>query len=221
MAESYRERRTQENPIWLAVLSDLMTNLMLFFLVLYGFTRQPEEMRKSMTAALSDRFKGKKVDYALAKAEKVVKKFQEEETASRIDNLVKDKGIQEYTQVEISEKYVKITLKTPVLFSPGSSALKEEAMISLKEVSKALRLLPNSVIVEGHTDNVPISTKMYSSNWELSVARAYSVIDFLIKAGIPPDRFVAAGYGEYKAIASNDTEEGRMQNRRIEINVVR
>ncbi|MDO8734146.1 MAG: flagellar motor protein MotB, partial [Elusimicrobiota bacterium] len=100
MAE-YREKRSHDNPIWLAVLSDLMTNLMLFFLVLYGFTRQPEEVRKSMTRALEDRFRGKQTDAAVVRAERVVKKFQEEETASRIDNLVKDKGLQEYTQVEI------------------------------------------------------------------------------------------------------------------------
>ena len=97
MAE-YRERRsdrrTQENPIWLAVLSDLMTNLMLFFLVLYGFTRQPDDVRKSMTQTLSDRFKGKQVDKTLINAEKAVKKIEEEETAARITNLVKDKGLQ-------------------------------------------------------------------------------------------------------------------------------
>ena len=220
MAE-YREKRSNDNPIWLAVLSDLMTNLMLFFLVLYGFTRQPEEVKKAMARALEDRFRGKQTDAAVVRAERVVKKFQEEETASRIDNLVKDKGLQEYTQVEISEKYVKITLKTPVLFAPGSSSLKNEAAVSLREVAKALKPLANSVVVEGHTDNVPIKTAAYSSNWELSVARAYSVIEFFEKMGIKPERFVAAGYGEFKPVASNDTEEGRLQNRRIEINIVR
>jgi len=221
MAEASRENKRQENPIWLAVLSDLMTNLMLFFLVLYGFTRQPEEMRKAMTNALSDEFKGKKVDTALVKAERVVKKIQEEETAARIDNLVKDKGLQEYTQVEVNEKYVKITLKTPVLFSPGLALLKDEAKASLKEVAKAVKILPNAIIVEGHTDNTAINTEIYSSNWELSIARAYSVIDFLVKMGINPEKFVAAGYGEFRPVASNDTEDGRMQNRRIEINIVR
>jgi len=213
--------KTHDNPIWLAVLSDLMTNLMLFFLVLYGFTRQPEDVRKAMTNALSDRFKGKQVDATLVKAEKVVKRFQEEETAARIDNLVKDKGLQEYTQVEIDEKYVKITLKTPVLFSPASAALKDEAKKSLREVAKAIRALPNAVIVEGHTDNVPIVGGQYSSNWELSVARAYSVVDFLVSQGVKPERFITAGYGEYRPLESNDTEEGRSRNRRIEINVVR
>jgi chemotaxis protein MotB len=198
-----------------------MTNLMLFFLVLYGFTRQPEEVRKQMTRALEDRFRGKQADAAVTRAENIVKKIGEEETASRIDNLVKNKGLQEYTQVEISEKYVKITLKTPVLFAAGSPALKDAATLSLKEVAKALTLLKNQIIVEGHTDNVPIKTAVYSSNWELSVARAYSVIEFFENTGIKPERFIAAGYGEFKPVASNETEEGRMQNRRIEINVVR
>jgi len=221
MAELFIEKRRQENPIWLAVLSDLMTNLMLFFLVLYGFTRQPEEMRKAMTSALSDEFRGKKVDAAVVKAERAVKKIEEEETAARINNLVQNKGLKEYTEVQIDEKYVKITLKTPVLFSAGSPFLKDEAKASLLEVAKAIQLLPNSVIVEGHTDNTPMNTESYASNWELSIARAYSVIDFLVKTGIKPERFVAAGYGEFKPVASNSTEEGRMQNRRIEINIVR
>ena len=94
-------------------------------------------------------------------------------------------------------------------------------MTSLTEVAKAIRPLPNSVIVEGHTDNVPISAGIYQSNWELSVARAYSVIDFLTNMGVKPERFIAAGYGEFKPVTDNGTEEGRMQNRRIEINVVR
>jgi chemotaxis protein MotB len=193
---------------------------MLFFLVLYGFTRQPEETRRAMTNALSDRFKGKQTDVMAAKAEKVVKKFQEEETAARIDNLVKDKGLQEFTKVAIDEKYVRITLKTPVLFGSGSAVLKDEAKASLREVAKALKPLTNSVIVEGHTDNVP-AAGAYASNWELSVARAYSVIEFLVSQGIRPERFVTAGFGEYRPVAANDNEDNRSKNRRIEINIVR
>ncbi len=79
----------------------------------------------------------------------------------------------------------------------------------------------NSIIAEGHTDNVPIHTQQYQSNWELSSARAFSVIYFFINKGIPPERLVAHGFGEYRPASSNEDDAGRAKNRRIEITVVR
>jgi chemotaxis protein MotB len=95
-------------------------------------------------------------------------------------------------------------------------------MTALAGVSKVLAAVPNKVIIEGHTDNQPLAGGKYPSNWELSVARAYSVIEYFSKEkGISPERFIAAGYGEYRPVASNETLEGRAQNRRIEIVLLR
>ena len=100
-----------------------------------------------------------------------------------------------------------------------SPALRKE----LRQLGKVLQLLPNPILVEGHTDNVPIrASKKHSSNWALSVARADDVIHFFTEeCGLSPSRFVAAVYGEYRPIADNDTLEGRAKNRRIEISLLR
>ena len=82
--------------------------------------------------------------------------------------------------------------------------------------------MENPIIVEGHTDNVPISSAKYRSNFELSAARAFSVINYFINSEkIAPVRFSTFGYGEYKPVASNETESDRAKNRRIEINIIR
>ena len=79
----------------------------------------------------------------------------------------------------------------------------------------------NPVLVEGHSDNLPIVGGGYRSNWELSAARSFSVIKFLISQDMDPQRFHARGYGEYRPLAANDTREGRKRNRRIEISLIR
>jgi chemotaxis protein MotB len=85
----------------------------------------------------------------------------------------------------------------------------------LRDVSAIIKPLPNNIIVEGHTDNVPIKTILFPSNWELSSVRAASVVHLLGRFGIDPNRMAAIGYGEHKPIASNDDKDGRQKNRRV------
>ena len=113
-------------------------------------------------------------------------------------------------------------LANPVLFGLGESELKPSAILVLHQVAVLLKDIPNAVLVEGHTDDKPISRGDFHSNWELSVARAFGVIRYFIEEeNIPPQRLSAVGYGEYKPLYPNDTEENRAKNRRIEINIVR
>ncbi len=86
---------------------------------------------------------------------------------------------------------------------------------------RPIQEFPNDIIIEGHTDNVPITGGKYQSNWELSVARAVSVIDFFTDRGIEPKKLVAGGYGEFHPAYPNDTPEHRARNRRIEITILR
>jgi chemotaxis protein MotB len=124
-------------------------------------------------------------------------------------------------ELQFNEKRVKLILKEAVLFDSGSAELKEQAKRILKGVIDELKKLPNDIIVEGHTDNVPIRGGIYRSNFELSMARAYSVIKFMQDEGIDPKRLSGIGYGEYKPIADNSTQEGRAKNRRIEISILK
>jgi len=110
---------------------------------------------------------------------------------------------------------IEIEIKAKMLFSSGKTVLSSAAMDALRDVSRSLLDIPNPVQVEGHSDNVPIRSQTYRSNWELSAARAASVVHFLSGQGIRPQRLAAVGLGEYRPIASNDTIEGRIKNRRI------
>jgi chemotaxis protein MotB len=93
--------------------------------------------------------------------------------------------------------------------------LSQKAQPALKKIAEVINALPNVINVEGHTDNIPIGTLAFPSNWDLSSARATSVVQELVKAGISPTRLSAIGYGEFHPIGDNETEEGRFKNRRV------
>ncbi len=123
-------------------------------------------------------------------------------------------------QVKLSELQGKLTVRmsAKVLFPSGSATISADGKGTLRKVADAFASIHDRIIrVEGHTDNVPIHTARFPSNWELSAARAIAVVRFLQERGIDPTLLGAAGYAEYQPIASNDTQEGRAENRRIEI----
>ncbi len=206
------ERRRGRSPIWLTIYSDLMTNLMLFFLMLFGTSRMASELQKTI-------YKSIRVEFS-REEEIFVKK--EEDAIKRMLNYVEERRLRSFATVKVSEQRVKIMLANPVLFDLGESELKPSAIAVLRQVARLLGDIPNAVLVEGHTDDRPIIGDKFRSNWELSTARAFSVIRYFIeKENIAPERLSAVGYGEYRPLYPNDTEENRAKNRRIEINIVR
>lgn len=215
-----REQESTIERIWTIIYSDMITNLMLFFLMLYGLSRMTGDARSEIMKNMEEKFRGK-ADVE-AKAQKVLKNMKEEDAAAKVTSAMEKQGVNEYTSVEINEKQIKITLTIPVLFASGEAVLTSQAKNVLTGVSKAIAAVPNKVIIEGHTDNVPVKSAKYRSNWELSVARAYSVVDYFVSGrGLDPGRFVVAGYGEYRPVADNATPDGRAENRRIEILMIR
>jgi chemotaxis protein MotB len=147
-----------------------------------------------------------------------------EETQKQYDALVQglskevEKG---QLQVRQYKNMLSVDLAEQVFFDSGSATLKEDGKDVLKKVGGALKGYENKIIrVVGHTDNVPVLKSPFPSNWDLSVARATTVVRFLQEAGVPPGRMIAAGRGEYSPVAPNDTPEGRQKNRRIEIMLI-
>lgn len=123
-------------------------------------------------------------------------------------------------KLAMTERGLVLTFLDEIFFDSGKSEVKPEAFPILEKVSRVLReTVPDSpVAVEGHTDNQPIIYSGWKSNWELSSARALAVVHhFIDKEGLSPDRVRAVGFGEYHPVASNDTPEGRRQNRRVEV----
>ncbi len=124
-------------------------------------------------------------------------------------------------KVRIVDGRMVVVLASDVLFASGSASLSKDGKASIAEVAQLLASIPDRKFqIEGHTDNVPISTAQYPSNWELASARAITVLKTMIDAGMPHQRISAASFGDSKPAAANDTSEGKAANRRIEIIIV-
>lgn len=144
---------------------------------------------------------------------------------TQISDLVSEKFTQlindQMIQVSSNELWLQIELKDSILFSSGSADTSEQAQKIFDEIADILKGYSNPVQVEGFTDNIPIKSVKYPTNWELSTARACAIVKYLASKGIAPERLSAVGYGEYQPVAANDTEQGRAQNRRVTIMVAK
>ena len=137
--------------------------------------------------------------------------------AAQVEEMVKETGLGEQVQVMGGKRGVRIRVKGGLLFEPGAAQLRTQAGEFLNGIAKVLNKSKFFLLIEGHTDNIPISTDKFPSNWELSSARASAVVRYLTeKAGINPVRMAAIGLGPNFPIASNEDAEGRAQNRRVE-----
>lgn len=144
-----------------------------------------------------------------------------EELAEKIEEAMDEQGIAKDVEMEVTSQYVQLSLKGALLFDSGSNQLKEEAKPIMAKLGLILNRYAESVIeIEGHTDNVPISSARYANNNELSSARALSVFDYFIETtDLDPAMIKHSGRGEYVPIADNSTPEGRAKNRRVEIKI--
>ena len=116
-----------------------------------------------------------------------------------------------------SDFWIEVEMKTDILFPSGSARLADNAVNIIEQLGGVLAPFPNPIRVEGHTDNKPIKTAVFYSNWELSAARAGSVVRVLSTHGVGPDRLAVIGYGEQRPLKGNDTADGRNANRRVVI----
>ncbi len=162
--------------------------------------------------------KGRRVD--VEKISRLKNELDELERAKkeleeRLSHEITDKQV----KVEMLEKGLVITFVAEVLFDSGKAELKADALEKLGKVSSVMQsVVPDlNIGIEGHTDNEPIKHSGWKSNWELSSVRALSVLHYLIEKNAVPERLAATGYGEYRPVMSNDSEEGRQKNRRVEI----
>ncbi len=197
--------------LWMIPYAALMTNMMILFMILYAISyASKNEFQKAMASM--------RVDLGVKEAKDELKEIN---MTKEIEDKLK-KNIEDGTfGVEMTKNKIKITFAAPVLFNSGSAKLKSKAHEILEPVVKNLKEIKKPIIVEGHTDAAKIVGKKFKSNRQLSLLRTFSVIDFMIKHGIPAETLSALGYGEYRPIVPNDTPQGRAKNRRIEITVLR
>jgi chemotaxis protein MotB len=166
--------------------------------------------QRPMTAAEQQR--QAEISHQQATAARALTKVAEE-VERAMDNLVKA----DMVVVRRKDFWIEVEIRTDILFPSASAQLQTSALGVIERLGDALSPFPNAIRVEGHTDNRPIKTVVFISNWELSAARAGSVVRVLASRGIDPSRLAVIGYGEYRPSHTNDTAEGRNANRRVVI----
>jgi chemotaxis protein MotB len=198
--------------LWMVPYADLMSTLVLLFMSLfaYSYSEHPPEYDQALAH----------MEAELSNGQHGNARVQETELAVKIKQALNRLELSEFG-VRVTSREVRLTLPSPVLFPVGSATLSPDAAAVLDPLARLFSQCSNPILIEGHTDDVRIVSGRYKTNWELSAARSFAVIEYLAARGLAPERFQARGYGEYKPVASNATAEGRAQNRRIEISLIR
>ena len=211
------------SPGWMTTYGDIMTLLLTFFVLLISYsTIQEEKFKRSLAsfqAALGMMPQARSlIQFDKPPAIKFMPAIPAKEIIRRLRHSIYSGGLKGQMKVSRDKEGIRITIESPLLFDSGKAELRSNASPVLEELVAILADSPNVVVVEGHTDNVPIHNERFPSNWDLSTARAISVARFLFEnGGFDPARFTVAGYAEYHPVKSNDTQEGRQENRRVEI----
>jgi chemotaxis protein MotB len=234
--EEVEEEPDEGIPPWVMTFADLVTLLMVFFILLFAMGSIEDEkwrlIKESLKTALGDdvipeagtRLGLEVVEQALA--EKAVIAVDEvgamvakeiEDLASEVEEFVYKNKLAGQVQVSSDERGAIITVSDVVLFPAGQAATSPAGKEVLKKVFDLLKQFDYNVKVEGHTDNIPIKTEQYPSNWELSAARAANVARQLVTAGFPPQKLSVEGFAEFRPKVPNDSTKNRGVNRRIEI----
>lgn len=162
------------------------------------------------------------ISIADASPGQILETAQLQSAGEAIAEKLEKAGLSDTVTLEVNERGLAVRLETDgVLFSPGQAVLQAEGTRLLAPIAASLRGLPNPIRVEGHTDDMPIATSRFASNWDLSAIRSSAVVRTLIGSGIPESRLQVAGYGDTRPVADNGTADGRARNRRVEIYVMR
>ena len=215
-------------PRWMVTFSDLITLILVFFILLFSMSQI--DIVKFRTIA--DSFQQRQIlefypsvipfDDPSAETESEDSQGKDDQDLnsllSNIQSYLKENKLSDVIVATRTERGVVLVLQEQALFDSGEATVLEDAYPFLNKVGDLLAGIPNFVKVEGHTDNRPIDTYRFPSNWELSSARASSVIRYLTRTGdLDPTRFIAVGYGDTRPIAPNDTSENLQKNRRVEV----
>lgn len=261
MARSSSSRNKKENrhsashDRWLVTYADLITLLMIFFVLMYTMSQIDAKKYASIANSLSVVLTGEAIAVLDSPGPSIVDGLsgeilpegpsgypENEAQIEEVKNLITEfinkqeagsgvgagvegpsgNRLSEHIVVYEQERGLVISFKDTLLFESGSADLTPQARDIIKQVGASLVDLPNYIRVEGHTDDLPINTPRFPSNWELSVLRSSNVVHVLSEeAGIPPERLSIIGYGEYRPLVPNDNSINRAMNRRVDIVILK
>lgn len=236
---------------WLITYADLITLLLIFFILMYTMSQVNAQKYSAVANSLSMVLTGQSMSVLDTPGPSLIEGLSGQDIPQNQDSfeqaqldevkqlveefiLAKDQeagyGATSSQAIKLSEQVIVyeqerglvISFKDALLFSSGSDQLTAPARDIIVELGRALAALPNYIRVEGHTDNLPINTYRFASNWELSVLRAATVVHVLSEAAyIPPDRLAIIGYGEYRPLVPNESDAFRAMNRRVDIVILK
>lgn len=226
-----------DTQLWMVTFTDLVMLLLTFFVLLLSMSSMDTKKLKSMFAY----FKGASGALEFSGMRGVndlsgfIKRYKDTRELLVIDpDLLRElllpsmgsegqleaklKDLQQVVNIADDNRGIVLSIQEDLIFDPGESKIKKEVRPILETIAKAIESSTNRILIMGHTDDIPIKTKRYDSNWELSSYRGLSVLDFFIgDRALPPARFTVGGYGPSRPLNPNDTPKNRASNRRVEI----
>ncbi|MGY4797457.1 flagellar motor protein MotB [Lysinibacillus fusiformis] len=237
MAKKAKKKKHDEHidESWLVPYADILTLLLAVFIILFASSSVDQEKLERMSAVFNQVFDGgtsfleqpapvptpnADSDQTPQQNSAYLKDQQElAEIKDSVDNFIAVNEMEDQFATEMTDEGLLVTIRDSILFDPGQATVKPEYVPIAKELSTMLESDPaRNIVITGHTDNVPAGPN-FTSNFQLSVMRATKFLELLIESNdqLDPTRFSAKGNGEYRAIAPNDTAEGRAKNRRVEV----
>ena len=224
------EEMAEGAPAWVVTFGDLMSLLLCFFVLLLSFSEMDRNKYRIVSGAMKNAFgiQRKKPVFESPRGQKMIaKEFDQAIVLMKVQDIINpikqelEDEFQEFKDsVEIAVKDEEITIRMmgEATFDTGRDVLKKNFTLLLLKIGEVLGKTKGEIIIAGHTDNVPLNGGPYRSNLGLSMARSGSVAEYLLKStSIDPQRLSTMGFGEYRPLESNDTEQGRQKNRRVEI----
>lgn len=211
---------------WMDTYADTITLLLAFFILLYSISAVDSQKLSELSKALQSSLGGNSSienveninDLKVQVNDKILEK---EDLAEKVNKAVQENNLQDVVKVREEDRGVVLQLDENILYDLGKSDLKDTSIKALDTITKLVKDMDNDVLVEGHTDNVPIHNSEYASNWELSTARAVSVVRYFVETkDVQPTRFAVKGYAEFRPLVDNSTPENRSTNRRVDILIV-
>ena len=228
-------------PTWIVTFADLMSLLLCFFVLLLSFSEMDRQKYREVAGSMANAFgvqrkekvfespKGTKViaraferDKLATRDKKEIGKAKEmrEAVAEKMKAEIKSRfqDLKDLIEVEVGKHQVVIRMMGEAAFNSGEARIRREMLPLLEKIASILNETKGEIVISGHTDNVPVSGIQFRSNLQLSAERATRVTEFLLsQEPIAPGRISAIGFGKYRPLSSNDQEEGRRRNRRVEI----
>jgi chemotaxis protein MotB len=228
---------------WLVSYADFITLMFAFFVVLYAFARDDQRRQMQVSAAIDAAFRSMgassraaanpppagpdqpgRLPVRAAEADLIAPAAARDDLIRLRDELDQTLSSQisaHTVSLEMGRDGLVISLREAGFFDSGSAVPKPTALPALRNIANKLGALPYDIRIEGHTDNVPIHSAQFDSNWDLSSARATRIARLFVEMkAVAPDRLSAAGYAEYHPVAGNDTAQGRAENRRVDLVVM-